>query len=52
MTHIAYKGEAPMVQDMIAGQIPMGIGTLGTMAPHINAGSLRAAGHRRREAPA
>ncbi|WP_213959972.1 MULTISPECIES: tripartite tricarboxylate transporter substrate binding protein [unclassified Variovorax] len=41
MTHVAYKGEAPMIQDMIAGQIPMGIGTLGTMAPHIASGSLR-----------
>ncbi|MDM0025457.1 Bug family tripartite tricarboxylate transporter substrate binding protein [Variovorax saccharolyticus] len=41
MSHIAYKGEAPMIQDMIGGQIPMGIGTLGTMAPHIASGSLR-----------
>jgi len=41
MTHIAYKGEAPMVQDMIAGQIPVAIGTLGTMAPHITSGSLK-----------
>jgi tripartite-type tricarboxylate transporter receptor subunit TctC len=42
MSHVAYKGEAPMVQDIIAGQIPVGIGTLGTMAPHIAGGSLRA----------
>jgi len=41
MTHVAYKGEAPMIQDMIAGQIPMSIGTLGTMAPHIASGSIR-----------
>ncbi|MEJ8821066.1 tripartite tricarboxylate transporter substrate binding protein [Variovorax humicola] len=41
MTHVAYKGEAPMIQDMLGGQIPMSIGTLGTMAPHITAGSLR-----------
>jgi tripartite-type tricarboxylate transporter receptor subunit TctC len=41
MTHVAYKGEAPMIQDMIGGQIPMAIGTLGTMAPHIASGSLR-----------
>ena len=41
MTHVAYKGEAPMIQDMIGGQIPMAIGTLGTMAPHITSGSLR-----------
>ncbi|MDM0103450.1 tripartite tricarboxylate transporter substrate binding protein [Variovorax sp. J22R24] len=41
MTHVAYKGEAPMIQDMIGGQIPVAIGTLGTMAPHIASGSLR-----------
>ena len=41
MTHVAYKGEAPMIQEMIGGQIPMALGTLGTMAPHIASGSLR-----------
>jgi tripartite-type tricarboxylate transporter receptor subunit TctC len=41
MTHVAYKGEAPMIQDMIGGQISMALGTLGTMAPHITSGSLR-----------
>ncbi|HSW18559.1 MAG TPA: tripartite tricarboxylate transporter substrate binding protein [Ramlibacter sp.] len=42
MAHAAYKGEAPMIQDIIGGVIPMGLGTLGTMAPHIASGSLRA----------
>ncbi|RCW69604.1 Bug family tripartite tricarboxylate transporter substrate binding protein [Pseudorhodoferax soli] len=42
MVHIAYKGEAPMTLDILSGQIPMGIGTLGTMAPHLASGSLRA----------
>lgn len=42
MTHVGYKGEAPMIQDMVGGQIPIGIGTMGTMAPHIASGSLRA----------
>ncbi|MGJ7524936.1 MULTISPECIES: Bug family tripartite tricarboxylate transporter substrate binding protein [unclassified Variovorax] len=41
MVHAAYKGEAPMIQDILGGQIPMGIGTLGTMAPHIATGRLR-----------
>jgi tripartite-type tricarboxylate transporter receptor subunit TctC len=41
MEHVAYKGEAPMIQDMIGGVISMGLGTLGTMAPHIASGSLR-----------
>jgi tripartite-type tricarboxylate transporter receptor subunit TctC len=42
MNHIVYKGEAPMVQDMLGGQIPMGISTLGTAAPHVASGALRA----------
>ena len=42
MVHVAYKGEAPMMQDILGGQIPMGLGTMGTMAPHITSGSLRA----------
>jgi len=42
MVHVGYKGEAPMIQDMVGGQIPAGIGTLGTMAPHIASGNLRA----------
>ncbi|MGE8317852.1 MAG: Bug family tripartite tricarboxylate transporter substrate binding protein [Comamonas sp.] len=42
MAHVAYKGESPMVNDMLAGQIPMAIGTLGTMAPFLASGQLRA----------
>jgi len=42
MTHAAYKGEAPMVQDLISGQIEWGIGSLGVMGPHLRDGRLRA----------
>ncbi|CAJ95198.1 Extra-cytoplasmic solute receptor [Cupriavidus necator] len=42
MTHAAYKGEAPMMQDLIGGQIDWGIGTTGTLAPHLKSGRLRA----------
>lgn len=42
MTHVAYKGEAPMALDLIGGQIQAGIGTLGTMAPYLATGQLRA----------
>lgn len=42
MTHVAYKGEAPMAMDIIADQIQAGIGTLGTMAPFLATGQLRA----------
>jgi tripartite-type tricarboxylate transporter receptor subunit TctC len=41
MSAVPYKGEAPMVQDMIGGQIPMAISTLGTAAPFIASGKLR-----------
>ncbi|MCY1227869.1 hypothetical protein D9M69_133670 [compost metagenome] len=41
MTHVAYKGEAPMVQDLIGGQLDWAIGTVGVMAPHIQNGRLR-----------
>ena len=42
MSHVPYKGEAPMVNDMLGGQIPVAIGTLGTMAPFLATGQLRA----------
>lgn len=42
MVHAPYKGEAPMVQDMIAGTIPFGVASLGALAPHLQSGRLRA----------
>ncbi|MGH8783790.1 MAG: Bug family tripartite tricarboxylate transporter substrate binding protein [Cupriavidus necator] len=42
MVHVAYKGEAPMVQDMIAGNIAWAIGSVTTLGPHIKSGRLRA----------
>lgn len=42
MNAVAYKGEAPMVQDMIGGHIPVAISTLGTAGPHIASGALHA----------
>lgn len=42
MTHIAYKGEAPLLQDLAGGQVPTGIATSGSMAPHLQSGRLRA----------
>lgn len=41
MTHIAYKGEAPMVQDLVGGQVNWGVGTLGTLAPYFASGRAR-----------
>ncbi|AGW89660.1 MULTISPECIES: Bug family tripartite tricarboxylate transporter substrate binding protein [Cupriavidus] len=42
MVHVAYKGEAPMAQDMLAGNISWAIGSVTTLGPHIKSGRLRA----------
>ncbi|WP_296755772.1 tripartite tricarboxylate transporter substrate binding protein, partial [Thiobacillus sp.] len=42
MSHVAYKGEAPMVQDLLGGQIKIGMGSLLSLKAHIDAGKLRA----------
>jgi tripartite-type tricarboxylate transporter receptor subunit TctC len=41
-THIAYKGAAPAVTDVVGGQVPAAIIGLGAMLGHIKAGRLRA----------
>ncbi len=43
MNHVPYKGEAPMIQDMIGNQVPMGFGG-GTQAGMVDAGRLKAIG--------
>lgn len=42
MLHVPYKGEAPMVTDLVAGQIQMAVGSVATLKPYIAAGKLRA----------
>lgn len=43
MTHIAYKGTAPAVTDLLGGQGPtVMFGMMATIAPHVKAGKLRA----------
>jgi len=42
MTHIAYKGEAPMVQDLVGGQLMISIGSILSLKQHIDSGKLRA----------
>jgi tripartite-type tricarboxylate transporter receptor subunit TctC len=42
MVHVPYKGGAPMMTDLIGGQIQMAIETSGSAMPHIQAGSVRA----------
>ncbi len=42
MSHVAYRGEAPMVQDLLGGQVRIGMGSLLSLKPHIDVGKLRA----------
>jgi tripartite-type tricarboxylate transporter receptor subunit TctC len=42
LTHIPYKGGAPMMADLIAGQIQFAIETSPSAAPHIRGGRVRA----------
>ncbi|MDM0008764.1 tripartite tricarboxylate transporter substrate binding protein [Variovorax sp. J22G73] len=44
MNHVAYKGEAPMVQDLIGGQIQMAYASALVAKPHIDSGKIRAVG--------
>jgi len=45
-------GSGPAIQDVMGGQVTMGIDTLVVAAPHIKAGTLRALASRRPGAPA
>lgn len=44
LEHVAYKGSAPAVNDIIGGQIPLGVLDLATTKPMIAAGRLKAIG--------
>lgn len=41
-THVPYKGDGPVVTDLIGGQIQLTLGNVVAMLPHIRAGKLRA----------
>ena len=41
MTHIPYRGGAPMTTDLIAGQIPVGIDVITAFVPMVKAGQIR-----------
>lgn len=41
LTPIPYKGGAPLVQDLLAGQVPLGIGSLTDMLEYQRSGKLR-----------
>ena len=42
MTHIPYKGGAPMTTDLIAGQIPVGIDVITAFVPLVKEGKVKA----------
>jgi len=42
MVHVPYKGGGPAMTDLLAGRIDMYIGVPSTVAPHVDAGKLRA----------
>jgi tripartite-type tricarboxylate transporter receptor subunit TctC len=53
MVHVPYRGGAPMITDLLAGQVQIGFDVMVTSLPHVRTGALRAlavAGSRRFEA--
>jgi len=42
ITHIPYRGAGPALQDLVAGQVDLMFDGLGSSAPHIKAGRIRA----------
>lgn len=42
MNHVAYKGEAPMLQDLVGGQFQMAFASLQSARPYIDSGRLKA----------
>jgi len=41
MAHVAYRGTAPAIQDLIGGNIQVSFGTTPAVLPHAQAGSIR-----------
>ena len=40
--HVPYKGSAPLITDLLGGQVPIAFDNLPASLPHIQAGKLRA----------
>src|SRR2546428_2939772 len=44
MVHVPYRGSAPMMLDLVGGQVQVGFDVMTTSLPHIHTGALRALG--------
>ena len=44
MTHVPYRGSAPAMTDLVAGNVPMMFDGLGTALPQVRGGTIRALG--------
>jgi tripartite-type tricarboxylate transporter receptor subunit TctC len=42
LQHVAYKGSAPAMSDLLAGQIPFTIDTVAAALPHLKSGKIKA----------
>ncbi len=42
MTHVAYKGGAPMTTDLLGGQIPVGVDVVTAFVPLVKSGQIKA----------
>jgi tripartite-type tricarboxylate transporter receptor subunit TctC len=42
MLHVAYKGEAPAITDLLGGQVDFIFGTAPALLPHVKSGKMRA----------
>jgi tripartite-type tricarboxylate transporter receptor subunit TctC len=42
LTHAPYRGGGPMVQDILGGQIELGVGSVALLAPQVRGGKMRA----------
>jgi tripartite-type tricarboxylate transporter receptor subunit TctC len=42
MNAVAYRGGAPLLQDVMGGQVPVSFNVLGEVLPHVKSGKLRA----------
>ena len=43
-TSVAYRGGAPLLQDVLGGQVPVSFNVLGEVLPHVRSGILRSLG--------